>query len=254
MVKNSFLWIGLVILLFPLTLTAQTPTAIPTSFPTPTAPFITDLSPTPNPTPGNLDNSPLTDEIKATQDEITQLNDKKADVGLEYRHQERLYLEDLLRDKADRLRRAGQRKKAAELLKAVDDFEAGRQQEWDLDQEILEKQSHLRQLDWDRLTKVDQHLADNFTEKGLTKKANEMEEVIKFIAQMKGIEDQTLDLKKKIYKAREFYGYKTADGIRAQLKVLEVQINDLAKKMKSNVSQIENNQELNEQKLNEQNL
>lgn len=248
--KNLFLWMSLVAFLLPLFLTAQTPTPIPT----PMAPFITDLSPTPNPTPGNLDNSPLTDEIKATQDEITQLNDKKADVGLEYRHQERLYVEDLLRDKADRLRKAGHKKKAAELLKAVDDFEVGRQQEWDLDQEILEKQSHLRQLGWDRLTKVDQHLADNFTEKGLVKKANEMEEVIKFIAQMKGVEDQTLDLKKKLYKAREFYDYKTADDIRAQLKVLQDQINDLTKKMKSNVSQIENNQELNEQKLNEQNL
>ena len=241
MAKNPFGWIGLLTLLFPLPLLAQNSPSIPTPFPT----FV----PTLNPATADLDNSPLAEEIKATQDEITQLNDQKADVSLEYRHQERLCMEDLLRERADRLRQAGDAKKADELLKTVGDFEVNREKEWDMDQVILEKQSHVRQLRWDRLTKADQNLAAKLTEKGLTKKANEMEEVLKFIAQMKDCEGQSLDLKKKLYKAREFYDYKTADDIRNQLKVLNDQISDLTKKMKSNVSQIENAQDLNEQNL-----
>lgn len=227
MYKNTLLWMGLFLLFFPISLAAQTV----------------------SPSSDDFSDSPLAGEIKTTQDEITLLSDQKMDIDLEFRHQQRLYLEDLMRDKADRLRQAGDAKKADEMLKALDEFETSRHKEWDLDQELLEKQSHLRQLNWDRLTKRDQGLLDKFNEKGLSKRAKETEEAIKFFAQMKEYENQNLDLKKKLFKAREFYDYKTADDIRKQIKDLKDQVDDLTKKVRSSVNQIENSENINEENL-----
>ena len=195
------------------------------------------------------ESSPLLDQMKTLQHEINQLTDQRLDTDLRYNHMMRATVENLLRAESERAKKEGDAKKADELLKEISDWETVRNSEWDQDLVLLEKRSQLRQLAFDSLMEYNRKLSDKFQAKGNQKKVDALKEGQKFINQMKDLEKQSLQLGKDLMQARENYDFKKSDEIRSKQQELKDQIDELQKKTKSKLRQLEENKDLEEQKL-----
>ena len=212
-----------------------------------------DNKPTPAEEPAQtVSNSAITaldNQIDDLNEEIVRLDDAKADTDLEFRHLQRVDLEELMSDKADAAEKAGDPKGAEAVRQKIKALDDARDSEWNQDQVLLEKRSQLEQLKWDRVLELNKQLTEKAKELGSEKRLKELEEGQNYVAQMKDLENQLLGLRKSLYQARWKYDYKTADEIRAQLKVLRAKSKETSKKVTEKLKEIERTQELEEQNL-----
>jgi hypothetical protein len=240
--KNIFICACFFIIVLPAFSTAQTqtPTVVnrnATPFPNPAG-----AAPTSIPTAAAENTSPFQDEIKAAQDEIVELGEQLEDSTQTYDALLRKHVEDLMRDEAEKAKRAGDTRKANEILKEIDEWEAARQSEWDQRVELLEKKSQVRQLQLDRLSLINQKFLEKYREQADQNKVLEYQEGQGFIDQMKDLENQDLELNKALLLALEKYDLKSADEIRKKQKALQETRNDLTKKANIKLKQIEEKQ------------
>jgi hypothetical protein len=241
---------------------AHTPTNTPTFTlkPSPFFTFTQTPSPTPAMTADNTPAAPLTtatptgeksrmNEILDAQAEITDLTDKRSDTDLQLRHLERVYLEDLMRSQAKAAPRAAKARKAKEIQKQITEMEALRDSEWDQDAVILEKRSHLKQLQLDSGKEINEMLLEKARESGNSKRVEELENGKQALDQMKDMENQDLDLRKQLLQARRNYDFKAAADLRQKLKDLQTKYRDLLKQAADKLKQIQGTREPDELNL-----
>ncbi len=208
-------------------LAAQTPvptaTAGTSSIPSGEA----QANPTPVPTAVEESGSTLMDQIKVLQKEITELSEKRSEAGLFYNYTLWKDVEELMREKVRDAKKARDTRKARELTKDIDDLEAARKSKEDEDLALLEDKSKLQQLTLDRIIEYNRKLADQFQADGNQAKVQELNDGLDYIKQMKGLEDQNLQLNKDLLVARENCDFKTVDEIRQKQEDLEKQFEDL---------------------------
>ena len=237
---------GLVLFLIPFMAQAQTMTATasangvqqgPTA--TPSAPAPPSIVSTPEPTPTPNPAEVLTEQIKSDEEDIRQLTDDRADTDLEFRHLQRDYVEDLMRAEAAAAKKAGNRKKAAKIMKEIKDWETLRAKEWDQDRELMDKRAHLRQLQRDQARLVNEKLQEKLKEGGYSQRLGGLVEGLQLLDQMQDLDQQQVALEKQLNSARENYDYKGANEIRAKLKDLRGQFEDLMKKAADKLRQFQ---------------
>ena len=230
-----FLWL-IAAPLFPAPQT-PIPTAIPaTSTPTPAG---IQAVPTPAMTAVEGTPTPLPDPIQAGQKDISTLADQRLDTGSLYDCMIRKDLEDLLREQARDAKLSGNKRKALELLKEIDDLEALRKRKTDQELLLLEKQTKLKQLNLDRVLEHNRELMEKFQADGNQRKVQELNDGIDFINQMKVLLDQRLQLDKELLQARENCDFKATDEIRKKQEDLNTRIEDLDKQTKTKLQLLE---------------
>ncbi len=256
----AVIFLGLVVP--PLLLAAQTPVPTATGgVPTPPSPSAGQASPTPAPTapqaPGPIPAetpgtptpaitaaegvpTPLLDQVQEVQKEINALADQRSDTGILYNWVLRKGLEDLLRKQARAAKLSGDKREARELLKDINDLEAAQKSKMDQELALLEKRSNLEKLNLDRLLEYNRQLEEKFQAESDTRKVQELNDGTDYLNQVKGLLDQRLQLDKEFLQARENCDFKDAGEIRKKQEDLNAQIEDLDKRTKEKLQQLEN--------------
>jgi len=241
-------WILLLALVPSLSLQAQTPTStVPAAAITPHAdtaqatptPVLT-LPTTPAPTPTlQGDNAPTLDDLKAAQKEIGDLDDKRADLSIQYDVTLLKNVEALMRETVRIAKRSGDKRLAREILKAIDDLEAAQKDELNQDLLLLEKRNDLKKLNLDRVLGYNRKLVEKFQTDGNTTRVQELNDGMDFIKQMKSLLDQKLLLDQQLLQARVACDFKTADDIRKKQVDLRNQLEELDKQTKTKLQLLE---------------
>jgi hypothetical protein len=104
-------------------------------------------------------------------------------------------------------------------------------------------------LIYDRLIEYNRKLSEKLQAKGDQKRVEELKEGRDFINQMKDLENQSLQLGKELLESRGSYDFKTVDEIRKKQEALKEQSDELQKKTRTKMKQLEENQDLEEQNL-----
>jgi hypothetical protein len=235
LVKHLQYLAGAILLLSPLYSWAQsTPTASPSPI---SQPVVLTEVPTATIAPEPM--QVLTEQVKDAQAEIKQLTDDKADTDLEFRRLQRVYIEELMRDRAAAAKKARNLKKSAEILKEIDDWDALRLKEWDQDRDLLDKKARLRQLQREQARFVDEKLEERLKENGMTRGLSGVEEGKQMLTEIEDLDNQQVALEKQLFTLRENYDYKGANEIRTKLKDIQVKFGEVMKKATDRIKQIQ---------------
>jgi len=178
-------------------------------------------------------------DIKATRDQIDLLTDQREDTSLEFRRLTRVYVQEILQDKITAAKRAGNKKKAAQIQKEIDDWNQVRTQEWDQDRSIIDAKAKSRQLQRERARGLEERLIERLKEQGLQKPVAELEEGLRLLDQVADLDAQEVDLEKQLNAAREQYDYTTANQVRVKLKDIRSKYGDLFKQATEKMKRIQ---------------
>jgi hypothetical protein len=200
---------------------------------------MTPTVPTPASTPAEGDISPTLDDLKAAQKEINGLSAKRADSDFQYDILFQKTLDGLLKEMARLDKRSGEKGRARELLKEIDDLDAAQKSRVDQDLVLLEKKTKLKQLNLDRILAINRKVSDQFQQAGDTTKVQELSDGTDFLKQMKGLLDQQLALDKALLQARVACDFTAAENIRKKQEDLKTQLQDLDKQMKTKLRVLE---------------
>jgi hypothetical protein len=214
-------------------LLAQTPAA------THEATATTTLVATATPTAVVMENAPTLDDLKAAQKEIGDLGVKRDETSIQYGVTLLKQLGDVTRELAKIAQRSGDQRQARELLKDISALEAVQKSELDQDLVLLEKKSHLKQLNMDRVLAYNRILADKFLEAGNSQRVQEINDGIEFLNQMKILMDQKLELDKELLRSQVACEFKTAVEIRQKQEDLRKQIEELDKQTRARLQILE---------------
>jgi hypothetical protein len=137
-------------------LSAQTPISLPETAGQAT-PEADQATPTPVP---ELENAPSMDDLKAAQKEIGDLQQKRDETSIQYGAALPKNLGAVTRRLAREAYRTGDKVVADELQKEINDLEAIQKSEVVQDLALMEKKTHLKQLNLDRVLAFNRLQAD----------------------------------------------------------------------------------------------
>ena len=186
-----------------------------------------------------VQNGPTLDELKAAQRESGDLEVIRDEASIQYWVTLLKQLGDVTRELAKMAQRSGDQRQARELLKEISTLEHPSKSESDQDLVLLEKKSHLKQLNMDRILAYNRILADKFLEAGNSQRVQEINDGIEFLNQMKILMDQKLELDKELLRSQVACEFKTAVEIRQKQEDLRKQIEELDKQTKARLQILE---------------